>query len=311
MENRTVVQNYRKVFDQLDNYTEKSFDILKEIYKISESVLIRHEVAYVLGQLEHFPSIDYLFEIADNVNESEVTRHEAVEALSSIIKGNPELIAKYLSKLASYIGDKSKVLSETAILTVYELSEDSDSNEDNNEDTLKKVKKSKNEMNRLDPVSIDQSEFDQLKSSHLKNLLFNCEVSLPYKYKVITKLREFGSEGAHILCEYIRLNLKHTNKDIVNKESPSALIKHEIAFILAQIGDKESVDCLEEVVKDKNEHDVVRHEAAISLGTIVGGLKDQKRKEDIIAFLESEIRSENDDLVVESCVVAIANIKGE
>ena len=54
------------------------------------------------------------------------------------------------------------------------------------------------------------------------------------------------------------------------KEKESALFRHEIAFVLGQVGPDAA--CAEsdliKVVEDDNEHPMVRHEAAEALGSI-------------------------------------------
>ena len=48
------------------------------------SALLRHEIAYVLGQMQHPVSIDYLAESLRREGEHVMVRHEAAEALGAI-----------------------------------------------------------------------------------------------------------------------------------------------------------------------------------------------------------------------------------
>ncbi len=51
-------------------------------------------------------------------------------------------------------------------------------------------------------------------------------------------------------------------------EDPSALLRHEIAYVMGQMADPHANDVLTQVLSDENEHVMVRHEAAEALGAI-------------------------------------------
>lgn len=78
--------------------------------------------------------------------------------------------------------------------------------------------------------------------------------------------------------------------------SASALLKHEIAYVLGQMQDSHAVGHLIERLEDQEEDVMVRHEAAEALGAI--------GDKEAMGTLE---RFQNDDEVVvaESCEVAI------
>ena len=50
-----------------------------------DSALFRHEVAYVLGQMQQPSAIPHLSEVLANSKEHDMVRHEAAEALGSCI----------------------------------------------------------------------------------------------------------------------------------------------------------------------------------------------------------------------------------
>ena len=63
-----------------------------------DSALFRHEIAYVLGQLQHPASVPSLSATLANMRESQMVRHECAEALGSIaIPECFEILSKYLS----------------------------------------------------------------------------------------------------------------------------------------------------------------------------------------------------------------------
>ncbi|KAI9085478.1 hypothetical protein K1719_032545 [Acacia pycnantha] len=51
-------------------------------------------------------------------------------------------------------------------------------------------------------------------------------------------------------------------------DSKSALLRHEVAYVLGQLQDKAASAALSNILKDGNEHPMVRHEAAEALGSI-------------------------------------------
>jgi deoxyhypusine monooxygenase len=51
-----------------------------------ESVLLKHELAYCLGQMQHPQAIPILTAILKNEQENPIVRHEAAEALGAIGK---------------------------------------------------------------------------------------------------------------------------------------------------------------------------------------------------------------------------------
>ena len=79
-------------------------------------------------------------------------------------------------------------------------------------------------------------------------------------------------------------------------DANSALLRHELAYVLGQMQDKLAVPTLIDVLSNPDEHVMVRHEAAEALGAI----GDRRAKPVLEKFL-------NDDLpeVSESCEVAL------
>ncbi len=78
--------------------------------------------------------------------------------------------------------------------------------------------------------------------------------------------------------------------------SASALLKHEIAYVMGQMQDSHAVHHLIERLEDKDEDVMVRHEAAEALGAI----GDRKALETLERF-----RYDTEIVVAESCEVAI------
>ena len=82
--------------------------------------------------------------------------------------------------------------------------------------------------------------------------------------------------------------------------SKSALLKHEIAYVLGQMQDKHAIIFLIERLNDASEDLMVRHEAAEALGAI----GDRRAMEVLEKF-----RSDPEPVISESCEVAIDLLK--
>lgn len=86
--------------------------------------------------------------------------------------------------------------------------------------------------------------------------------------------------------------------------SPSALLKHELAYCLGQTGNLASVQILQKVLKDRDEDPMCRHEAAEALGA----LNDAQS----LALLKERLADEKEEEVVrETCEIAIQRIEWE
>lgn len=86
--------------------------------------------------------------------------------------------------------------------------------------------------------------------------------------------------------------------------SPSALLKHELAYCLGQTKNFESVAYLQHVVKDTEEDAMCRHEAAEALGAL--GYADSL---DILKRLRDDTKEL--DIIRETCDIAVDRIQWE
>lgn len=96
------------------------------------SALFRHEVAFVLGQLQQEASIPHLQASLEDHSESEMVRHECAEALGAI--GSPvcfDILRKYLE-------DDKRVVKESCEIAL-DMCEYENSTEFQYADTLLKV----------------------------------------------------------------------------------------------------------------------------------------------------------------------------
>ena len=78
-----MFQRMRNVFALRNNGTDAACLALCSGFN-SNSALLRHEVAYVLGQMQNQVAIPKLIEVLNNEAEHVMVRHEAAEALGAI-----------------------------------------------------------------------------------------------------------------------------------------------------------------------------------------------------------------------------------
>ena len=94
--------------------------------------MFKHEIAFVLGQLQDEITVPYLQASLENDKENEMVRHECAEALGSI--ATPDC----LSILNKYLDDSKRVVRESCIIAL-DMCEYENSTEFQYADTLGKV----------------------------------------------------------------------------------------------------------------------------------------------------------------------------
>lgn len=104
-----LFDRYRAMFALRDLGSSEAILALASALKRCQdsSALFRHEVAYVLGQIQSPLAIPQLTACLDDLEESEMVRHEAAEALGSIATPEASLI------LQKYSADSKRVVSES------------------------------------------------------------------------------------------------------------------------------------------------------------------------------------------------------
>ena len=88
---------------------------LIELFHSTSSVLLRHEIAYALGQMQRIEAVAFLDGVLGNDQENPITRHEAAEALGAIEA--PES----LEILSRHAADGASEVSETCGLALNQL----------------------------------------------------------------------------------------------------------------------------------------------------------------------------------------------
>lgn len=110
-DNDTLYNRYRAMFALRNLRTVDSITALTKGLQ-GKSALFRHEIAFVLGQLQHECSIEALAQSLQDPNENEMVRHECAEALGAIATDRcTELLTEYLK-------DEKQVVKESCVVAL-------------------------------------------------------------------------------------------------------------------------------------------------------------------------------------------------
>ena len=100
-------ERYRAMFSLRNLHNDESALALTKGLLCDDSALLRHEVAYVLGQMQCSVAVPALLKSLTNVKENCMVRHESAEALGSIAN------EKCLDALYQHLSDPSQIVRES------------------------------------------------------------------------------------------------------------------------------------------------------------------------------------------------------
>lgn len=83
-EDARIFDRYRAMFALRNRGGPEAVEALSAACTTSSSALLKHEVAYVLGQMQDARAVEELRNVLGNAQEHAMVRHEAAEALGSI-----------------------------------------------------------------------------------------------------------------------------------------------------------------------------------------------------------------------------------
>lgn len=245
-------------------------DGLIESFQGHPSNLLRHEICYALGQTRNPRALEFLAERLSDRNENGMVRHEAAEALGAI--GD----IKSLTLLEQFVDDPMQEVAQTCELAVARLKWSV--NEKKQEGDLE----SKSKYLSVDPAPPPPMETSV---EDMRACMLNESLSMFERYRALFGLRNEGSPVAiSALCEALLA-------------SNSALMRHEIAYVLGQMQSKLAAEAVSRALANQQEHEMVRHEAAEALGCIAP----ETQKEVL-----NHYSNDPNDVVAHSCQVALA-----
>ncbi|NXP02952.1 DOHH hydroxylase, partial [Thinocorus orbignyianus] len=199
------------------------------------SALLKHELAYCLGQMQDEAAIPVLLRVLEDTSQEPMVRHEAGEALGAI--GNPGV----LDVLKRYSEDPVVEVAETCQLAVRRL---------------EWLQENKQEPGGSPYLSVDPAPpAEETDVAKLRETLLDESRSLFERYRAMFALRNLGGRAAALaLAEGLHCG--------------SALFRHEIGYVLGQLQDEACVPQLTAALRDPSQSPMVRHECAEALGSI-------------------------------------------
>lgn len=268
-------ERFRAIFTLKSIGTDEAIQILGEGFS-DQSALLKHELAYVLGQTGNLTAIPILVGILNDLQQDPMVRHEAGEALGAI--GNPSV----LPTLKLHLNDTQRVVRETCELAIAKINLE----RENPTEIPTGVHKNEISFESVDPAP---AMLQLLGVEELKNRLMDTSLPLFDRYRAMFSLRNKATNEAVLaICEGFK--------------DDSALFRHEIAYVLGQLQNSVSVPALQAVLEDMNEIDMVRHECAEAIGSIA--------TPECFPILERFVADES-QAVRESCIVALDIFKYE
>ncbi|XP_058198275.1 deoxyhypusine hydroxylase-like [Rhododendron vialii] len=239
------------------------------------SNLLAHEAAFALGQMQDSDAVPALEGVLNDRSLHPIVRHEAAEALGAIGSDtNVPLLKKSLTS------DPAQEVRETCELALSRIEE------------LKNVQCGDGvTMAESSPfLSVDPAAPASCSSvDELREVLLDEEKSMYQRYSALFALRNHGGD-------------KSIAAIIDSLGAKSALLRHEVAYVLGQLQNKTASAALSMILRDINEHPMVRHEAAEALGSIAD--------DQCVALLE-EFAKDSEPIVSESCEVALSMLEFE
>ncbi|GLE10560.1 hypothetical protein PINS_up022706 [Pythium insidiosum] len=244
--------------------------LLQALLNRKDSELMRHELAYVIGQFQDADACETLQSIVEDEEDDSMVRHEAAEALGAI--GHE----KALPVLEKYCSHPAPEISETCEIAVglikYRMSKAKGEVQEQEHD--------RNPYLSVDPAPAAEKH---VSTEELKATLLDANRSLFDRYRAMFSLRNRNTEDA-------ALALAEGFND------KSALFRHEVAYVMGQMENPVTVPALKKVLMDHAEHRMVRHEAAEALGAIGSS----ECEEILQVYLK-----DSEQVVRESCEVAL------
>lgn len=235
------------------------------------SELLKHEVAYVLGQTKNLSCAPVLREVLkDEAKQQCMVRHEAAEALGAL--GDTEslpLLQDYL------VNDPLLEIRQTCELAIERIKWE-------NSPKAKEEQLQESAYSSIDPAPPLALDKDG-KIDKLTKILNDQATPLFERYRAMFRLRDIGTDEA---CLALATGFA----------DPSALFKHEIAYVFGQLSNPVTVPALIEVLKKTEEAPMVRHEAAEALGSIA--------TDEVLPVLKDFAKDE-DEVVRDSAIVAL------
>ncbi|KAJ3163523.1 hypothetical protein HDU86_000104 [Geranomyces michiganensis] len=271
-----LAQRFRALFTLKSLNTAQSVAIIAKGFA-DDSALLKHELAYVLGQMRNPCALPALVKVLETLEEDPMVRHEAAEAMGAIgLEESLPILTRYRDN------DASRAVRETCVLAIEKIEHDNAKKAGEGKDATK----TQQEHSEASPyTSVDPAPAVEEKktTAELRNMLLDSNLSLFRRYRAMFALRNRGDvESVLALAEGL--------------EDDSALFRHEIGYIFGQMQHPASVPALIKCLSNTAEEGMVRHECAEALGSIA--------EPDCLEALKLFV-NDPERVVRESCIVGL------
>ncbi|EDO39972.1 predicted protein [Nematostella vectensis] len=230
---RSLTKRFRALFTLRNLGGKVAIEHISKCFN-DPSALLKHELAYCLGQMQDPDALPILIRTGEDLGVQYLTG----EDLGVQYRTGEDLGVQYLT-------GEDLGIAETCQLALQRI-EWLQTQKDDEKDHL-----SENPYNSVDPAP--PSIITDVKQ--LKETLLNESLPLFDRYRAMFSLRNKGGEDAVLaLAEGLKCS--------------SALFRHEIAYVLGQMQDDGAAKQLSVNLADANENPMVRHECAEALGSI-------------------------------------------
>lgn len=244
----------------------------------SPSALLKHELAYCLGQSGNSAAVPYLQSVLKDQKEDGMCRHEAAEALGALCDEGS------LPLLREYCHDEAEVVRETCEIAVGRI-----------EWAISGKRKTErlrdSDFASIDPAPPLAQNAHRYSIPEMQEKLLDNRLPLFERYRAMFALRDLASPpdlptavlAVHALASGF--------------SDPSALFRHEVAFVFGQLSHPASIPSLVEVLGRQHEAPMVRHEAAEALGSL--------GEEDGVEEILKRYLNDEEQIVRDSVIVAL------
>ena len=304
-----------------DDDDDPAFLAAAKTTRLRADALFRHEVAFALGQMQSKKATSALISVLKNECEHGMTRHECAEALGAIgdesavdvlremhedetqcreVRETASLALRRIEhvtkKKSAIVGARVGSKKETTAVGIAEKEEEDGDGEEHIVQHAYSV----------DPVPAMEASVE---TDTLAAIILDDTADIWERYGAMFALRNraqetFGLAKTRENERVVELCSSTLGKTLRSETVHSALLKHEICYVLGQLREDDDNDIAREALfdclEDPNEHAMVRHEAAEAIGSRGGaGAEALLRK-----YLSCE-----DRVVRESCEVALDMLK--
>jgi len=244
----------------------------------SPSALLKHELAYCLGQSGKDEAKPFLRAVIEDREEDAMCRHEAAEALGAL----NDLSSLDLLKQRRDDPEEEEVVRETCDIAVDRI--EWEHSEARNAEKLRD-----SDFASIDPAPPLAETATKASIPELEQSLLDTSLPLFKRYRAMFALRDLASPPDLPTAVPAVQALARGFSD------PSALFRHEIAFVFGQLSHPASIPSLVETLGNAKESSMVRHEAAEALGSLgeEEGVEDTLKK-----FLHDPEQVVRDSIIV-------------